>query len=479
MVVGELAHERDLIIIGGGPGGYHAAIRAAQLGQSVTLIEKDQWGGVCLNKGCIPSKIITHGAEKFASIRESENIGIESKNVTFNMNTFTEYKHKTIKKLRESVQLLCTANKVEMIKGAAFFLSENKVGVENGDQYNVYRFKHAIIATGSSPQAPEGIKVDNKRILDSWSITSLDLIPENLFVYGSDYIALEMSMAFEALGSQVTLILDNSKDDFDYDLSINRELKRVFKKNQIQVIRNASISKAYSDEKAVTIILQNRNRIETITGTHLFTSSFAKPNIENIGMDRIGIETTESGFIKVNKQCQTTCSNIFAIGDVTEGPVLAVKAMKQGKVAAEAIAGIGAEADFRFIPAVAHTRPPIASAGLTEQEAFAHGYEVEIGQFPLSNNGYAGLIGKKDGFIKVIFDKKSKLLLGMHMIGDGAIELISSGILSLEMIARDEDLLFPLYPHPSINEALLEAVEALKNQAIHLTPNLKKERFNV
>lgn len=477
MVVGELAHERDLIIIGGGPGGYHASIRAAQLGLTVTLIEKEQLGGVCLNKGCIPSKVFTHGAEKLTSMKESANFGVESDSIAFSLKKLQEYKEKTIAQLREGVQSLCKAHKVEILIGTAFFLSEKKIGVENGDQYEIYCFKHAIIATGSTPQLPKGIKKDDKRILDSWSITNLESIPEKLIVYGSDYIALEMVMAFKSFGSEVTLIIE--QEDFDFDASINREIKRILKKKKIRLLRSSTAKEVDLDGEKVSIIVENNYVTEKIMGTHLFISPCHIPNTENLGIDRIGIKTVEGGYIKVNCQSRTSNANIFAIGDVTEGPALAVRAMKQGKIAAETIAGISAEADFRFLPIVAHTSPPIATVGLTEQKAIEQGYQVQVSQFPLSSNGYSALIGRKEGFIKVVFDKENHVLLGLHMIGYGAIELISSGVISLEMVARDEDLLFPLYPHPSINESLLEAVESLKNQAIHLPPTIKKERLKV
>ncbi|KAB2329788.1 dihydrolipoyl dehydrogenase [Cytobacillus depressus] len=472
MVVGELAHERDLIIIGGGPGGYNAAIRATQLGQSVTLIEKAELGGECLNKGCIPSKILTHAADKVASFRDFDDLGIESDGIRFNIEKLQAYKDKTMSQLREGVRSLCKANKVEIIKGSAFFLSEDRIGVENGEQYEVYRFKHAIIATGSTPKAPEGIEIDHKRILDSWSITEIKMVPEKLLIYGNDYIALEIAMAYNALGSQVVLIIE--EDDFKFDSSINRELKRVLKKNQIQVIKGSIVTNAYVSEEEVTIHIVNKTGEEAITGTHLFVSSFYIPNTDSIGINRIGIKTCENGFILVNEECRTSCKHIFAIGDVTEGPNLAVKAIKQGKTAAEVIAGIPSETDLRFLPIVAHTRPPIASVGLTEAKAINLGHSVASAIFPLTSSGYASVLGKKDGLIKVIFDKDDHFLLGMHIFGFGAVELISSGVFSLEMAARDEDFSFPLYPHPSINEGIAEAVEAIKKQAIHLSPAMKK-----
>ncbi|MBS4189392.1 dihydrolipoyl dehydrogenase [Bacillus sp. FJAT-49705] len=472
MVVGELAHERDLIIIGGGPGGYNAAIRASQLGLAVTLIEKDQLGGVCLNYGCIPSKVLTYGAEKYVSSHDDAELGIESKGTHFNIETLQTYKIKTIANLREGVTSLIKANKIELLHGSAFFLSEDRIGVENGDQFEVFRFKHAIIAAGCSTKQPEGIIIDNKRILDSRSITNINIVPEKLVIYGHDYIALEMAMAYNAFGSEVMLILKH--DEFDFDSSINRELKRLLKKYRIQIMRSTKINEAYAEEEEVSIILQNKTGTEKISASHIFVSNLETPNTDNLGIARIGVKTTKEGFIRVDDQCRTSIAKIFAVGDITEGPSLAVKAIKQGKTAAEIIAGIPAEADFRFLPKVVHTRPPIASVGLTEEGAISQGYSIEIGQFPLSSNGYAAIIGKKEGFIKLIFDKENHMLIGMHIIGDGAIELISSGILSLEMASRDEDLLFPTYPHPSMNEGILEAVEAIKNQAIHLSPKFKK-----
>ncbi|MBP2242322.1 dihydrolipoamide dehydrogenase [Cytobacillus eiseniae] len=473
MVVGELAYERDLIIIGGGPGGYNAAIRAAQLGQSVTLIEREELGGVCLNIGCIPTKVLTEGAEKLRSTRKAADFGIETNSIEFNLAKLQNYKLNTILQLREGVTALCKANKVELIKGSAFFLSEDRLGVESGDHYEVYRFKQAIIATGSSPKIPKGLKVDHVQIVDSWSITKLSAIPEKLFVLGSDYIALEMAMAFSVFGSAVTILLDG--EDFPFDQSINMELMRLMKKNKIKIIKNVSISEAYVEQNTVSIYFGN----EKMTGTHLFISLGHSPNIENLGIDRIGIKRTNRDFIEVNQQCRTSIPTIYAIGDVTEGPHLASKAIKQGKTAAEAIAGLSSEVDLRFLPIIAQTTPPIASVGLTEQEAIKHGYEVDIGQFPLSANGFAGLRGEKEGFIKVITDKKTSLFLGMHILGYGAIELITSGILSLEMAARDEDLLFPAYPHPSVNECIAEAFEAIKKQAIHIPPMMKREKSNV
>ncbi|MBE4909702.1 dihydrolipoyl dehydrogenase [Bacillus luteolus] len=477
MVVGELAHERDVVIIGGGPGGYHAAIRAAQLGKSVTLIEKEHLGGVCLNKGCIPSKVFTESAKKLTSVKDFSNFGIEGVNPTFHLRKLIDYKNKVVEQLRKGVESLCSANKIELITGHAFFLSEFKIGVESGDQYEIYRFKQAIIATGCSPYISNKFtNVEGNVLLNPWTITSLEEFPESLIVYGSDYIALEMAMSFHSFGVEVTLVLDDQKEDLPFDDNINRELLRIFKKSKIKVIKGAQVMDASSISDDCTLDLVVKGEPVQAKASKLFISSSYAPNSKELGLERIGVSMNDDGFILTNKHCQTSQSHIFAVGDVTGGPQLAVKAIKEGKVAAEMCAGFSSEADLTFVPIIVKTQPPIAVVGLTEKEALQQGYDVKTGQFSIAGNGYATLIGQKDGLVKVVMDIKTNLLLGMHIIGEGATELISMGTTALEMVARDEDLAFPLYPHPSMNEAILEAVEALKDQAIHASPKKVKEK---
>lgn len=480
MVVGELAHEREVVIIGGGPGGYNAAIRAAQLGLSVTLIEKDQLGGRCLNNGCIPSKVFAHAAQKNTELKHVEDLGISFSDSSFHLGKLQNYKAKVIKQLRQGVEALCKAQKIEIIKGKASFLSEDRIGVESDHAFEVYRFKHAIIATGGKLIPPSQIQIDHERILNAQSVYSLETLPNHFIVYGSDYIALETAMSFNAFGSKISLILDDEKEDFDFDQSINRELQRILKKAKIKIYKKSKLHRAESRLENVIVDLETaEGKMVTLEGSHFFVSCHTKANVDELGIDRLSIKRTDQGYIKINHVGQTSVSNIYAIGDVTEGNALAVKAIKQGKVAAESIAGINSEVDLTFIPTIVHSIPPIASVGLTEQEARLKYERLHVGQFPLTANGYASILGGKDGFVKVISDAKTDLVLGVHMIGNGAVELISSGIIGLENIARDEDLMFPLYPHPSINEGLLEAVEALKDKAIHKPPNIRESKMKV
>ncbi|SFA88565.1 MULTISPECIES: dihydrolipoyl dehydrogenase [unclassified Bacillus (in: firmicutes)] len=478
MVVGEMAHEHDFIVIGGGPGGYSAAIRAAQLGRTVTLIERDRLGGICLNKGCIPSKHLTRAASAWTDLQKYEEFGFEQEALRVNHEKRLMQKENVINRLVDGIKALCKANKIEIIYGNAFFLSENRIGVEQTNSYEIYQFKNAVIATGGSPISHPAIKIDNIRILDSWHIANLSEIPDHLVIYGDDALSLEMAISYRIFGSYVTVMLPE-KDDFSFDSSLNREIKRLLKKNKIQLVKSAeilSVSHNSSTGIAVKYVVNGEERL--LDATHLFFSAKMKPNTDDLGIDRIGINTDENGFVIIDQQCRTILSHIAAIGDITHGPSLAVKAIKQSKVAAESLCGEMSEFDLTFLPRVVHTVPPIASVGLTEEAAIEHGHKVLTGQFSLTANGYASLMGKREGFVKIVADAETELILGIHMMGEGAIELITSGTLAMELCARIEDMTFPLYPHPSINESLLEAAEHLNGKAIHVAPAKLREIMN-
>ncbi|KMY55520.1 dihydrolipoamide dehydrogenase [Bacillus sp. FJAT-27231] len=467
MVVGEISQERDLVIIGGGPGGYSAAIRAAQLGLPVTLIEQEDLGGVCLNKGCIPSKVFTYAAKKQSEMSHMEELGLSTGESAFNVEKLLSYKSKVTEQLRKGVEALCKANKVEVIKGKAGFIAEDRVGVENGHQFDIFVFKQAIIATGSSPILPQGISKNGERILLSHEIFDLQELPEHLIVYGNDYISLEVATSFHALGAKVTILLENAAD-FPFDESVAKELNRLLKKKKIKAIKEAAIQSAEETESGVRVAFTAGGKAEELTGSHVFIAGSRKPNVQDLGLNRLGVEQTDEGFVKINGNMQSSIPSIYAIGDVTEGPLLAVKAIKQGKAAVEAIAGGKPEVDLTFLPTISHSIPPIASVGLTEQQARELSIDIRVSQFALGGNGYAMITGKKDGFVKVISDASNEIMLGIHMIGEGAVELSSTFVQLLEMAAKEEDVKFPAYAHPSFNEGLLEAVEGLIGQAIHM-----------
>ncbi|MCA1064226.1 FAD-dependent oxidoreductase [Rossellomorea aquimaris] len=472
MVVGEIAEDKDIVVIGGGPGGYHAAIRAANLGRQVTLIEREDLGGTCLHKGCIPSKVFTHFAQEFKKTKHLKEMGMEFGEVKANLATLQQYKNKKITQLRTGIESLCKSNQVEIVKGSAYFLSESRVGVEHGHEFSLFNFKEAIVATGGDFHYPEGVKFDADRILKEREIFQLGEIPGELIVYGADYISLEIASVFSILGSNVTLIFH---EESAFDSSIKKELYRQFKKQKINVIRTAILQTASETDGLVRVKVKKDNgEIVSIEGTHFVTSGQVKPNLPELGLDRLPLNITERGYIETDPGGRTSIPHIWAIGDVTEGPSLAVKAIKQGKAAAEAIAGGQVEVDLQFVPTVVQMSPPIACAGLTEEEARGEGYSVTVSENPVRGNGYAQLTGEKDGFVKVVIDRDTDMILGIHMMGVGAAELVTSGMLGLEMAARDEDFRFPLYPHPSMNESILEAVEGLKGDAVHMPPRKKE-----
>ncbi|MEC5424090.1 dihydrolipoyl dehydrogenase [Virgibacillus sp. C22-A2] len=470
MVVGEISQERDLVIIGGGPGGYNAAIRAAQLGLEVTLIETEDMGGVCLNKGCIPSKVWTHAAKKNAELVHLKELGIHTGNTSFDIKKLMAYKTKVTDQLRSGVEALCKANKIELIEGKASFLTEDRIGVENGHQFDVYVFKQAIIATGSTTKYPAELSGNSSRIFLSYEIFELPHLPEHLIIYGSDYISLEIASSYASFGSKVTILM-REDEDFLFDKSINKELKRLLKRKKIQVKKQVVIQAVEETEKDIRITFaDDKQTKQTVEGTHLVAIGEKKPNVNELGIGRLGMKQTDKGSIVINHRMQTSLPSIYAIGDVTEGPLLAVKAIKQGKAAVESIAGGNPEVDLTFLPVVAHTIPPIASVGLTEKEVHDHGLVARISQFPIGSNGYAMISNQRDGFIKVITDTRNDLILGVHMIGEGAVELSAVFVQLLEMAGKEEDVIFPNYAHPSMNEGLMEAVESLIGHAIHITP---------
>ena len=477
MVVGELTQERDLVIIGGGPGGYHAAIRAAQLGMQVTLIEKGEMGGLCLNEGCIPSKVHTTAAQNLHRLSAIKSMGIKTDDATFDMATLQEYKNATIKQLKQGIEALCKANKIELIKGEAVFLSPDKIGVESGHQYDTYTFKHAIIAAGREKRPLIDIKDNHLTITTLWKLNE---VPPSLLFYGNDDFTVEAAMCFRKLGSEVTMIFPENEKDFSFDESINKELTRQCKKQKIKLIKDVKVKNTNFLENSWEMEIQDtEGKLQTLTGTHLYVASRPAGTLDRLGVSRAGIEVLDCGAVKVNRTCRTTVSHIYAIGDITEGPALAVKAIKQAKVAAESIAGHQSEVDLTFVPRVLHTIPPIASVGFTEEQAKEAGYEISIGESAFRTNGYAAILGQKDGLIKTITEAGTELILGVHMMGEGAIELISSGIVALEMVGREEDLLFPLFPHPSLNENFLESLEDLSDKAIHKLPPVKNSKVTV
>ncbi|MCI1591956.1 dihydrolipoyl dehydrogenase [Heyndrickxia oleronia] len=475
MVVGEIAQEKEVVVIGGGPGGYTAAIRAAQLGKDVLLIEQNHLGGVCLNEGCIPSKTFVHAAKQANRWGHLQEIGYQFEVNHFQFETYQSYKEKIVSQLRSGVEALCKANKIEVMYGHASFISENKLGIENGHHFEVVNFEQAIIATGAKPVY--SLESETYQ-LNSRQLFNLQQLPKELILIGSNYIVLEAAFAYQALGTKVTIIMEEH-EGFSFDQEIEKELRRQMKKRNISFYSGVKNVELAENENGIECSFVSEKNERTLISAELFYKEEAYVgNIEELGFERLGVSVDQHQFITCDNQGRTNIPNLFAVGDVTGGPFFATKAIKQGKVASEILCGQSSELDFTWMPEVIHTQPPIATVGTTEEEAKSAGYSVKTGIYPLPGNGYAMFTGNRDGLVKVIIEKESQRLLGMHMIGEGAIELISTAVISGEMVARDEDLIFPTYAHPSLNEGILEAMEDTLGIAIHKAPKKGKKVLN-
>ncbi|USK66171.1 dihydrolipoyl dehydrogenase [Peribacillus frigoritolerans] len=471
MVVGEVAVETDVVIMGGGPGGYAAAIRLGQLGKSVVLIEKDKLGGVCLNRGCIPSKALIHAADRYHGLNDLGKMGIRlpQEGTTMDLGVWQDWKAGITSQLGQGIAHLCKENGVTVVKGQATFLSDDRIGVETDGDFETYKFEQAIIATGSRPFIPSFIKVDGEYILDSTSSLQLKEVPASLSIIGGGYIGIELGMAFAKLGTKVTIIEMDNRILPHVAENLVKEVTRNAKKLGINIKTSSRVEKASVVDGQVHLLVSSEEQgTEAVVSEKSLVTIGRVPNTEEIGLNRAGVTVGEKGHIEVDMECRTNVPDIFAIGDTTPGPALAHRASKQGIVAAEVIAGLPSAVDSPYVPYVIFSEPQIAGVGLSREEAEQQGYSVKVGKFPFSANGRALATNETEGFAEVIVDANSHILLGMHMVGADASNLIGEGVLALELAARVEDIALSMHPHPTLTEGWLEAAEAVLGHAIHI-----------
>jgi dihydrolipoamide dehydrogenase len=471
MVVGEVAVETDVVIMGGGPGGYAAAIRLGQLGKSVVLVEKDKLGGVCLNRGCIPSKALIHAADQYHGLNDLGKMGIRlpQERTTMDLGVWQDWKGGIISQLGHGIAHLCKENGVTVVKGQATFLSDDRIGVETGGDFETYKFEQAIIATGSRPFIPSFIKVDGEYILDSTSSLQLNEVPASLSIIGGGYIGIELGMAFAKLGTKVTIIEMANRILPQVAENLVKDVTRNAKKLGIHIKTSSRVEKASVVDGQVHLLISSEEQgTEAVVSEKTLVTIGRIPNTEEIGLNRAGVTVGEKGHIAVDMECRTNVPHIFAIGDTTPGPALAHRASKQGIVAAEVIAGLPSAVDSPYVPYVIFSEPQIAGVGLSREEAEQQGYSVKVGKFPFSANGRALATNETEGFAEVIVDANSHILLGMHMVGADASNLIGEGVLALELAARVEDIALSMHPHPTLTEGWLEAAEAVLGHAIHI-----------
>ncbi|KAB2330483.1 dihydrolipoyl dehydrogenase [Cytobacillus depressus] len=458
MVVGEVVNEVDLLIIGGGPGGYTAAIRASQLGKTVTLVEKEDLGGVCLNKGCIPSKALISAADRYQSIRQGGEMGFEVDGVTINFSKIQSWKENLVKKLSDGVSGLLKNNRVDVIKGEAFFINENEVRVLNGYESNRFRFNNCIISTGSRPIEIHGIPF-GARILSSTEALNLQAIPQSLAVIGGGYIGVELSQAYAKLGAKVTILEVQQTILPQFEKRSVNLVKRKMEKDNIDIITNANVVDIEQSENEVTILYEINGENYKVAADYLLVTAGRRPNTDELALDVLNINVDNKGLIEVDEQCRTSIPNIFAIGDIIKGPPLAHKASYEGKVAAEVICGLISAVDYQVIPLIVFSDPEIAAVGFSEEEAKNEQYNIEVGRFSFLANGRALSLGSSEGFMSIIAERETGVILGAEIVGQGASDLISEVGFAIEMGGTVHDISSTIHGHPTLSEVIMETAK--------------------
>lgn len=467
MVVGDFAIELDTLVVGAGPGGYVAAIRAAQTGQKVTIVDKGALGGVCLNVGCIPSKALIEAGTRYSQAKNSEEMGIITKEVSVDFEKVQEWKAGIVNKLTSGVESLLKGNKVDIVKGEAYFVDRNTVRIMDDKSSQTYTFKNCIIATGSTPIEIPSFKFSD-RILDSTGALALKEIPKKLVVIGGGYIGTELGAAYSDFGTEVTILEGASEILSGFEKDMTAVLKRNLKKKNVQIITNAMAKSSEETDIGVKVTYEAKGKEETIEADYVLVTVGRYPNTREIGLEEVGIELDERGLVKIDKQCRTNIDNIYAIGDIVAGPPLAHKASYEGKIAAEAIAGEKSEIDYNGIPAVMFAAPEIASVGYTEAEAKEAGFDVKASKFPFAANGRALSLANTDGFVRLVTRKEDGLILGGQVVGANASDIISEIGLAVETGMTAEDLALTIHAHPTLGEVTMEAAEVATGRPIHI-----------
>ena len=460
----------DAIVIGSGTGGYPAAIRLGQLGVKTLIIEKQNVGGVCLNVGCIPSKSLIYAAKMFDKVKHLGDLGITVPGApTIDLVATQKWKETVVGKLTGGVRTLLKANKATLLEGTATFVAPNALEVKKADGSTVrVEAKSIVVATGSTPIEIPGFKFDGKRVIDSTGALALKELPKRMVVVGGGYIGLELGTVYAKLGTKVTVVEALPSILTGVDAECVKVVAHKLKKMGVEVILEAK-AKGFEDkgDRAVVTIETKGGGTATLDADVVLVTVGRKPTTSGFGLDKIGVKL-ERGFIVTDKQQRTNVAGVYAVGDCTPGPMLAHKSTKEGEVAAEVIAGRRAEMDARTIPAVVFTDPEIATTGLTEEQAKAQGKKVKVGKYPFAALGRALSVNETDGFAKIVADAETEEVLGVHVVGAAASDLISEAALAIEMGAVLHDISLTIHPHPTMPEALMEAAAAALGEAIHL-----------
>ena len=461
----------DLIVIGGGPGGYVCAIRAAQLGLKTACVEsRGTLGGTCLNVGCIPSKSLLNLSENYKKAKKDFiNQGIEISNVKLNIDKMMSNKNKSVQVLTKGIEFLFKKNKVTYIKGKGVIFSQQDVVVYNNNEKKNYKAKNIVIATGSYPTSIPGIDIDEKDILSSTGALSLSSVPKSLTVIGGGYIGLEMGSVWSRLGAEVTVVeyLDHITPGMDREVS--KEFQKILSKQGIKFKLNTKVTSVKKQSSQIEVECQDKisNEKYTINTDKVLIAVGRRPYTEGLNLNKIGVKRDNQGRIEVNKKLQTSIKNIYAIGDVIQGPMLAHKAEEEGIAVAEILAGQAGHVNYDIIPGVIYTSPEVASVGKTEEQLKTQNVSYKIGKFPFLANSRAKVNNETEGFVKILADMNTDKVLGVHIIGPHCGDMIAEMALAMEFGASSEDIARTCHAHPTHTEAIKEAALAVDKRPIH------------
>ena len=454
----------DVIVLGSGPGGYVTAIRASQLGLKTAVVEKESLGGVCLNWGCIPTKALLKSAQVFEYLNHADDYGLSAENVTQDFKKIIARSRNVASGMSKGVTFLMKKNKIDVLKGFGKVKKNNIVSVDG----NEYTAKHIIIATGARSRILPSIEQDGKQIIGYREAMTLEKQPKSITIVGSGAIGIEFAYFYNSLGTDVTVVeyLPNIVPLEDSDIS--KELEKSFKKKGINIMTSSEVMSVEKTKNKVIALVKNNGEEIKIESEILLSAVGIKSNIENIGLEEVGI-ATDKDKILVDKYYSTNIPGYYAIGDVVAGPALAHVASAEGILCVEKIAGHNVTPiDYGNIPGCTYCSPEISSVGLTEKQAIEKGYKIKVGKFPFSASGKASASGTKEGFVKVIFDEKYGEWLGCHMIGAGVTDMIAEAVLGRKLETTGTEVLKAIHPHPTMSEAVMEAVADAYDEVIHL-----------
>ena len=471
-----MAKEFDVCVIGSGPGGYVAAIRASQLGFSTAIIEKRHLGGVCLNIGCIPTKALLRSAEVLESIQHASDYGIEVSGSKADFGGMVKRSRGVANKMSKGVQFLMKANKIQVFMGTGVFASKNELQVqdESGKETERIKAKYFIIATGARPRVLPNLSIDGKMIVDSEAAMTMEKQPKKMVIVGAGAIGVEFAYFYHTIGTEVTLVeLQKNLVPIE-DSDVGRELGKIYKKKGINILTESTVESVTKKGKGVEVTINTKKGEQIVEADVVLSAVGVTGNVEGLGLEEIGVKI-ERGAIVVDRSTYSTgVEGIYAVGDIIGAPWLAHKASHEAIVLVEQLACKNPKAiNYENIPGCTYCEPQVASVGMTEAAAKEAGYEVKVGKFPLSASGKATALGHEEGFVKVIFDAKYGEWLGCHMIGFGVTEMIAEAVVARDLETTGHEIISAVHPHPTLSEAVMEAVAEAYNEGVHLGTPVK------